>query len=169
MVRGHCQKQQENFESKTCISSTRRRMANCLTYNVRLPLHIYIYTSSQAGLVVPAAHSQDGKVKLFFVRDARHHSRWAHLSSALRDSCSAAAWLVWPLRALPQPFCTGLAKLTLHQLLSEVIQLCTELSTNAGGASSINNCKATRGRQENVWDGASFPPSCKLLLTKQWH
>lgn len=130
---------------------------------------IYIYTSSQAGLVVPAPHSQEGKVKLFFVRDARHHSRWAHLSSALRDSCSAAAWLVWPLRALPQPFCTGLAKLTLHRLLSEVIQLCTELSTNAGGASSINNCKATRGRQENVWDGASFPPSCKLLLTKQWH
>lgn len=42
MVCGHCQKQQENFESKTCISSTRRRMANCLTGNVHLPLHIYL-------------------------------------------------------------------------------------------------------------------------------
>lgn len=64
-------------------------------------------------------------MKLFFVPGSRHHSRWAHPGSALRDSLLSAA-----VGALPQ---LGLAKLTLHQLPSEVMQLCRELSTNAWG------------------------------------
>lgn len=85
MVRGHYQKQQENFKSLLCISSTRRRMANCPCMR----------TSSHAGLVVPAPRSQDRNVKLFFVPDTRPRSRWAHLHSAFFDSCSAAACSVW--------------------------------------------------------------------------
>lgn len=85
MVRGHYQKQEENFKSKFSISSTRRRMADCPC----------MCTSSHAALVVPALCSQDRNVKLFFVPDTRHPSRWAHLSSTFRDSCSAAARSVW--------------------------------------------------------------------------
>jgi len=68
MVHGHCQKHQENFKSKNCISSAKRRMANWLTGVCPCP-----YASSRAGVVVPAPRSQDAKVKLFLVPGARHH------------------------------------------------------------------------------------------------
>lgn len=60
MAHGHFQKQQEKFESKICSSSTRRRMANRLTDNVRLPLHIRLPSRWFSGscLTLPAQKSE---------------------------------------------------------------------------------------------------------------